>query len=256
LYRRIKRCSGDGWGGAVRILGYLVFYFIMQFFVAQSLFAQHLSVTQYIGEFGLHVGGVTHKGDIATDKNFYRPNFGFYYYKKLDKHLSVNFSYEYVPLGANDAKSSNVLNQKRNFNYYRSFQELAILWGYHFNPIETRLLQKPISPYINVGMGYLLNVPTDNNNFMFYKYDGEKLRDQIWPILTYPIALGIQYPIDPTLSLYTEFDFRATSSDALDHFGSDFPVVIGSKTYTAPANGYDYFYSFKLGLHYQWKKVL
>lgn len=240
----------------MRFLGILVSSLIMQFIVAQSLFAQHLSVTQYVGEFGLHIGGVTHKGDIASDKNFYRPNFGFYFYKKLDKHLSVNFSYEYVPLGANDANSSNILYQKRNFNYYRSFQELAILWGYHFNPVETGFLKKPFSPYINIGMGYLLNVPTDNNNFMFYKFDGEKLRDQIWPILSYPIALGIQYPLDPAFSLFTEFDFRATSSDALDHFGSDFPVVIGTKTYTAPNNGYDYFYSFKIGLHYQWKKVL
>jgi hypothetical protein len=256
MYRRVKRCGSDGWGYSMRIVKFLISFFILQLTIAQTVFSQHLSLTQYRGEFGLHVGTVTHKGDIAPDKKFYRPNFGFYYYKLLDKHLSVNFSYEYVPLGANDAGSSNVILQKRNFNYYRSFQEMAILWGYHFNPIETRVFKKPISPYINVGMGYLLNVPTDNNNFMFYKYDGEKLRDQIWPILTYPIAVGIQYPLQPSLSLFTEFDFRMTSSDAVDHFGSDFPVIIGAKTYTAPSNGYDYFYSFKVGLHYQWKKVL
>ena len=58
------------------------------------------------------------------------------------------------------------------------------------------------------------------------------------------------------VSFFTEFDFRMTSSDAIDHFGSDFPVIIGTKTYTAPLNGYDNFYSFKVGLHYQWKKVL
>ena len=240
----------------MRIVRILLSFIFLQFILAPKLFAQHLSITQYMGEFGVHVGEVTHKGDIAPDKKFYRPNFGFYYYKKLDKHLSINLSYEYVPLGANDAKSSNLFYQKRKFNFYRSFQEIAVLWGYHFNPVNTQFLKKPISPYINIGMGYMLNVPTDNNNFMFYQFAGEKLRDQIWPILSYPMALGIQYPLDPTLSLFTEFDFRATSSDALDHFGSDFPVVIGTKTYTAPNNGYDYFYSFKIGVHYQWKKVL
>ena len=102
----------------MRIVKLFLFFILLQIIVAPKLFAQHLSVTQYMGEFGVHVGGVTHKGDIAIDKKFYRPNFGFYYYKKLDKHLSVNLSYEYVPLGANDAKSFDILNQKRNFNFY------------------------------------------------------------------------------------------------------------------------------------------
>lgn len=240
----------------MRLLKFILPYLIMQLQVANNLFAQHLSVTQYIGEFGVHVGAVTHKGDIATDKQFYRPNFGFYYYKKLDKHLSLHLSYEHIPLGANDAKSSILSNRNRNFNYYRSFQEFSVLWGYHFNALQLGNLSNPIHPYIKIGMGYMLNLPTDNNNFMFYEYKIERLRDQIWPILTYPIAIGAQYPLENSIFIFSEINFRLTNSDLMDHFGIDYPVQVGTNTYRAPNNGYDYFYSFKIGIHYQWKKTL
>jgi len=212
-------------------------------------FAQNLSLLDYRGEWGAHIGTTSYFGQIGTGVNNFRSNFGLFYRKNLTQQFTLSMNYEYIPLGADDLLSSNKEIFDRGFQFFRTFHEISFGMEYFFYENHPYSFHKvKYNPYVGIGMGYILNVPKDENNFKKYFYDYIKLVDQFIPIATIPIHVGVQYNYNQNLRFFGEIDYRFTSSDVIDHFGNEEVEKTLYGNYT-PANiGNDQFVSFKLGI--------
>jgi len=185
-------------------------------------FAQNLSLLDYRGEWGAHIGTTSYFGQLGSGVNNFRPNFGIFYRKNLLPNLTLSMNYEYIPLGANDTLSNNYETLSRGFEFFRTFHEISFGIEYFFNQNHPYSFHKvKFNPYVGIGMGYILNLPKDENNFKKYNYDYIKLADQFIPIATIPIHVGVQYNYSQNLRLFGEIDYRFTSSDVIDHFGNE-----------------------------------
>ena len=125
---------------------------------------------------------------------------------------------------------------------------MNFLLEYFFNDIRYLNSENHIIPYVGVGFGYLLNVPTNKNNFITYTSDQQRYTEQFWPICTMPINLGISYRLKNNINLFSEFTLRLTTSDLIDNFSASDPIMTANGTFGASKNGNDKFYSFKIGM--------
>jgi len=115
--------------------------------------------------------------------------------------LSMN--YEYIPLGADDLLSSNKEIIDRAFQFFRTFHEISFGMEYFFYENHPYSFHKvKYNPYVGIGMGYILNLPKDENNFKKYNYDYIKIADQFIPIATIPIHVGLQYNYNQNLRFF------------------------------------------------------
>jgi len=212
-------------------------------------FAQNLSLLDYRGEWGGHIGTTSYFGQLGSGVNNFRPNFGIFYRKNLLPNLTLSMNYEYIPLGANDTLSNNYETLSRGFEFFRTFHEISFGVEYFFNENHPYSFHKvKFNPYVGIGMGYILNVPKDENNFKTYFYDYVKVIDQFIPIATIPIHVGLQYNYNQNLRFFGEIDYRFTSSDVIDHFGNEEVEKTLHGNFTPANNGNDRFVSFKLGV--------
>jgi len=224
----------------------LIILFTLTFSIISK--AQYTSLLEYHGEFGSSLGATTYFGQIGGETHTYRANFGFYFRKKLADHIAIRLNYEYIPLGANDSLSNNPIVLQRGFQFFRPFHEIGFLIEYYLKSQKLRYNQLKFNPYIGIGMGYILNVPKDFNNFKTYKFAYEKWQDQYIPIATIPFNIGFQYPINSNLSLYSEFTYRYTTSDLIDNFGNADPISTKNGTFKPSKIGNDKFISIKVGI--------
>ncbi len=224
----------------------IIFFVITTSYIS---FAQFISLNEYKGEYGAGVGTTTYFGQIGGATKTYRTNFNLYFRKILTQKLSVRINYEYLPLGANDSLSKNIAVKQRGFNFYRPFHELSFLLEYFFenqNPLQVKY--NKITPYAGIGMGYILNVPKDYNNFKTYKFDYEKIQDQYLPIFTVPINVGVKYISKNNLHLFSEITYRFTSSDKIDNFGDGEIIDTKNGTFKSTKNTNDRIISVKMGV--------
>lgn len=212
-------------------------------------FAQNLSLLDYRGEWGGHIGTTSYFGQLGSGVNNFRPNFGIFYRKNLLPNLTLSMNYEYIPLGANDTLSNNYETLSRGFEFFRTFHEISFGVEYFFYENHPYSFHKvKFNPYVGIGMGYILNVPKDENNFKTYFYDYVKVIDQFIPIATIPIHVGLQYNYNQNFRFFGEIDYRFTSSDVIDHFGNEEVEKTLHGNFTPANNGNDRFVSFKLGV--------
>jgi hypothetical protein len=224
------------------------FIIIALFFAPTFIFSQSISLMQYKGELGMGVGTAAFVGQVGAGSQTYKSNFNFFYKKFLSENFSVRINYEYIPLAANDLNSKQKQIALRGFNFYRTFHEVNFLLEYFFSDIRYLNAENHIIPYVGLGFGYLLNVPTDKNNFITYTSDLQKYTDQFWPICTMPINLGLNYRLKNNINLFSECSFRLTTSDLIDHFSATDPIITANGTFNASKKGNDKFYSLKLGI--------
>jgi hypothetical protein len=230
-------------------------FFIKKYFICVTflllptiIFSQNISLMEYNGELGGGLGTSSYIGQIGGGVPSYRTNFNFFYKKFLTEKFSVRINYEYVPLGANDANTKQAQIKLRGFDFYRTFHEMNFLFEYFFDDIRYLNSENHIIPYVGVGFGYLLNAPTNNNNFITYTSDQQRYTDQFWPICTMPINLGISYRFKNNINLFSEFTLRLTTSDLIDNFSATDPITTASGTFYASKKGNDKFYSIKFGI--------
>ncbi len=203
---------------------------------------------QYKGEFGGGIGTSSYMGQIKGGFKSYKANFNLFYKKFLSENFSVRFNYEYVPLTANDAFSKQKQIIERDFNFYRTFHEFNFMFEYFFKDVKYLNSENHVIPYVGVGFGYLLNVPTNKNNFITYTSDIQKYTEQFWPICTMPINFGLNYRLKNNINLLSEVTFRFTTSDLLDNFSATDPITTANGIFNAKNSGNDKFYSIKFGV--------
>ena len=140
---------------------YLVLFFS---FFSFSSKAQHLQLINDQGEVGAFMGYGSYNGDIASDVQFIKMNYGAFYKKQLNAYIGLRVNYEKLNLGASDLSSQNAYDFTRGFIFERDFHEVSVLSELYFNRFITDRKDFRFSPYLGFGVGYLFNGNIDDMN--------------------------------------------------------------------------------------------
>lgn len=218
---------------------FLLFFLLL--LTGQSLYGQHLELMDDKGELGAYMGYVSYNGDVANDIQFVKMNYGAYYKKQLNAYIGLKLNYEKVNLEASDAVSNNAYNMARNFYFKRNFQEVSLLTELYFNRFINGRKNFRCSPYLGFGAGMLISTDVDVSSYG--KYTNQ------YPII--PVQLGLKYSVTKHINVFTEFKYRFTTTDYLDHF-TDAQLYNG---YQASRSGKDQYVSALLGISYNFRAV-
>ena len=229
------------------------FTFIFLFFVllsTVSIKAQHLQLINDKGEVGAFMGYASYNGDVASDVQFVKMNYGAFYKRQLNGYIGLRVNYEKLNIGASDASSLNAYDRTRGFLFERDFHEISVLSELYFNRFITDRKDFRFSPYLGFGAGYLLKGSVDNSNFSAAGANR---------IITMPINLGFKWNVFKQINLFGEVKYRFTTSDKLDHFVDDVPMKLNIPTstiyYQGSKSGNDQILSASLGLSYNFRKI-
>jgi hypothetical protein len=212
-----------------------------------SIKAQHLQLINDKGEAGVFVGYNSYNGDIASDVQFVKMNYGAYYKRQMNAYIGLRLNYEKLIIGADDSKSKNAYDAARGFRFERDFHEISILSELYFNRFISNRKEFRFSPYLGFGVGYLLKGNIDTT----IQYNIADTSN----IFTMPINLGFKWNIYKQLNLFGEVKYRFTSSDFVDHF-ADSPVPSSTTTsFQGSKSGKDELVSASIGLSYNFRKI-
>ncbi len=224
-------------------------FLLFVFLYSVSAKAQHLQLINDKGEVGAFMGYGSYNGDIASDVQFIKMNYGAFYKKQLNAYIGLRVNYEKLNLGASDVSSQNAYDFARGFIFQRDFHEISVLSELYFNRFITDRKNFRFSPYLGFGVGYLINGSIDSTNGFA---NPAKNR-----IATMPINLGFKWNVYKQISLFGEFKYRFTTSDYVDHFPDGVLLSIpgSSNQFQGSKSGKDEFLSASLGLSYNFRKI-
>ena len=217
-------------------------FLLITLLLGSSLKAQHLQLINDKGEVGLMMGYVSYNGDIASDVQYVKMNYGAYYKKQVNAYIGLRLNYEQITIGASDNGSQNAYDNARAFIFERDFHEVSVLTELYFNRFITDRKDFRFSPYLGFGAGYLLKGNLDNANFALPSNN---------KIITLPINLGLKWNVYKQINLFGEFKYRFTTSDYLDHFGDMTPI----NSFQGSKSGKDEIMSASVGLSYNFRKI-
>ncbi len=224
-------------------------FLLFVFLYSVSAKAQHLQLINDKGEVGAFMGYGSYNGDIASDVQFIKMNYGAFYKKQLNAYIGLRVNYEKLNLGASDVSSQNAYDFARGFIFQRDFHEISVLSELYFNRFITDRKNFRFSPYLGFGVGYLINGSIDSTNGFA---NPAKNR-----IATLPINLGFKWNVYKQISLFGEFKYRFTTSDYVDHFPDGVLLSIpgSSNQFQGSKSGKDELLSASLGLSYNFRKI-
>lgn len=224
-------------------------FLLFVFLYSVSAKAQHLQLINDKGEVGAFMGYGSYNGDIASDVQFIKMNYGAFYKKQLNAYIGLRVNYEKLNLGASDVSSQNAYDFARGFTFQRDFHEISVLSELYFNRFITDRKNFRFSPYLGFGVGYLINGSIDSTNGFA---NPAKNR-----IATMPINLGFKWNVYKQISLFGEFKYRFTTSDYVDHFPDGVLLSIpgSSNQFQGSKSGKDELLSASLGLSYNFRKI-
>ena len=153
-------------------------FLLFVLFIGSSVSAQHLQLINDRGEAGVFMGYSSYNGDVASDIQFVKMNYGAFYKKQLNEYIGLRLNYEKLNIGASDANSQNVYDLARGFVFERDFHEITVLSELYFNRFITDRKDYRFSPYLGFGAGTILSANVDRNNF-------SKKTKTNWPTIFY-----------------------------------------------------------------------
>jgi hypothetical protein len=234
--------------------------------------AQHLQLLENRGEFGLFAGQSSYRGDIAPDIFKFNNNFGAYYKKQYNDYAGFRLNYEQVQIGNIDTISSNRYVKRRGFFFSRNFHDISLTGEFYFTRFLPGNKAYRFTPYLGVGVGYLLDAKTSNfgmdslstilrpfqiDSVVFPSLSANK------GIVHLPIQIGFKYNLTRRWNVFAEAMYRFTLSDELDFFPDGQRLVQTQKAatgtsaynYQGSRSGKDQFFSVKGGISYNLIKI-
>lgn len=226
-------------------------FFLFVLFIGSSVSAQHLQLINDRGEAGVFLGYSSYSGDIASDVQFIKMNYGAFYKKQLNEYIGLRLNYEKMNIGASDANSQNAYDLSRGFVFERDFHEISVLSELYFNRFITDRKEYRFSPYLGFGAGTILSANLDRNNF------SKKTKTDYTILIT---NIGFKWNLYKQINLFGEFKYRFTTSDYVDHFADATPLKLSSAASSPPTfqgskSGKDDLLSASLGLSYNFRKI-
>jgi opacity protein-like surface antigen len=217
------------------------------------------SAAQFISspwQVGVNVGSLVYQGDLSESRwgNLHdlKPALGVQVSRTLDDFFTLRANLVLGTIGANDAiYSSPAYRKYRGFRFSSSITELSVGAEYWLFGDASGSRVGQFSPYLFAGVGLSkVNIKRYWSS-MDVAYFGAQSsavvglgKDTlhqlpgIIPVL--PIGGGVRYGLAQHWSLRAEIMYRLTGTDYLDGF-----------KYAANPNTNDHYYSFTLGLTYQ-----
>ncbi len=226
-----------------------IFFVLIICFFSFSSKAQHLQLINDKGELGAFMGYSSYNGDIASDVQFVQSNYGAFYKKQMNSYIGLRLNYEKLNLGASDLSSKNPYELTRGFIFERDFHEVSVLSELYFNRFITDRKNFRFSPYLGFGVGYLIKGNKDRQNGFA---PSKKNR-----IITLPINFGFKWNVYKQISLFSEFKYRFSTSDYIDHFPDETPMSLPGviNKYQGSKSGKDEMMSASIGLSYNFRKI-
>jgi len=168
-------------------------------------------------EIGLEVGAYNYIGDLARKYDFNSHSFGtqFFYRKHLNDAFSTRLGVGFGSLKGEDDEAFDVFSANRLASFKSNFQNLDVLFEYHFLDFRNAKMQQRWTPYLSFGLGVYHLSGEDN---LGNSYDsGVNMR--------IPIGLGIKYILNRRLILGFSTQAIKTYSDELDNVSKFNPNI-------------------------------
>lgn len=160
-------------------------------------------------EIGMELGAYNYMGDLARKYDFGNHSFGaqFFYRWHLSEAFSTRLGVGFGSLKGKDDQAFDVFSANRAASFNSNFQNLDLLFEYHFLDFRNVKMQQRWTPYLLFGLGVYRSNGTDNlgNNYQ----TGVKMK--------IPIGLGIKYILNKRLILGVSTQVIKTYSDELDN---------------------------------------
>jgi uncharacterized protein DUF6089 len=160
-------------------------------------------------EIGMEIGAYNYMGDLARKYDFNSHSFGtqFFYRKHLNDAFSTRLGVGFGSLKGEDNEAFDVFSANRSASFKSNFQNLDVLFEYHFLDFRNEKMQQRWTPYLSFGLGIYRSSGEDNFG---NAYDtGVNLR--------IPIGMGIKYILNKRLILGFSTQVIKTYSDELDN---------------------------------------
>jgi opacity protein-like surface antigen len=251
--------------------------------------AQHLQLVENRGEIGLFGGQSSYRGDIAPDLLKFKNNFGAYYKKQFNDYGGFRLNYEQIQIGTKDTLSENIYAKNRGFFFSRNFHDISLMGEFYFTRFLPGNKTYRFTPYLGIGVGYLLEAKTSNIGIdsLSTLLRPLKIDSVAFPslgakkgIIHFPIQIGFKFNLSRRWNVFGEAMYRFTLSDELDFFpdgqmleqrqkneaasqfmigGSFDEERIGAASfinrYQGSRSGKDQFFSVKAGVSYNLIKI-
>lgn len=240
--------------------------------MAYSSQGQHLQLVENRGEIGVFAGQASYRGDIASDQQLFKNGFGAYYKKQFNDYGSIRLNYEFIQLGAHDSTSGNIYSKYRNYYFSNQFHDISLMGEFNFARYLPGNKQYRFTPYLSVGVGYLLSpqktkigVDTLASILAALKIDSliYPTTQPVKGFLHFPIQVGFKFNLTRRINLFAEAMYRFITSDELDLLADGQVLVHTQKVatgtdkynYQGSRSGNDQAFSIKTGISYNLIKI-
>ncbi len=185
-------------------------------------------------EFGISAGASQYFGDLNPELrvNYINGAGGITAKYNFSHYIGLRGSLHYTKLGAQDSKSSNAYEKKRNLSFYSNIIEGAVQAEFNFFRFATGDKEHRWTPYLTGGIGIfsynpytfldgkkydLRELGTEGQNFA--GYSDRKYKNTA---VCFPIGAGFKYWLRPGLNLGFEISHRLTRTDYIDDVSHTF----------------------------------
>ena len=184
-------------------------------------------------ELGFMVGASTYLGDLNQFIPFREPNLagGLLYRYNVNPRMSVRANFTYGKLSADDARSTEMLNQQRNLNFHSDIFELAAGVEFNYFPFQLGHDKYKGTAYVLAEIGVFRMNPKTNYNGAEVELrplgtegQGTSLNSKKHYGLTQiciPLGVGAKFSIGRRAGLNLELGIRKTFTDYIDDVGAD-----------------------------------
>jgi opacity protein-like surface antigen len=214
--------------------------------LVQLLHGQHLQLVENRGEFGLFAGKSSYVGDIAPGGVNFKNSMGAFFKKQFNDYGGFRLNYEQLSLAADDNLSNNIYAKSRNYYFSRGFHDISLTGEFNFIRYLPGNKSYRFTPYLGIGIGYMLALGKDSVSFTPPSLVAEKKG-----FVHFPVQVGFKFNLTQRWNLFAETMYRLTTSDELDYL-VDGQLV---NAYQGSRSGKDQFFSVKAGISYGLIKI-
>jgi opacity protein-like surface antigen len=237
-------------------MGKRILILISFIYFSNSAWAQHHELSENFAEAGVMYGMASYQGDISPDVQVYYRSYGAFVKKQLNNYVGIRLNVEMQKLAAHDMLSSDPYAIARNANFLINTLDLSAMGEFYFLNYISGSRNKKFTPYVGMGVGYLLTLETiRNNNTSVVPADNATTKSDL--PLTFPINFGLKYNIYRQFNLFGEAMYRFTNTDNLDFLNtnSTAPTFDAPLGYQGSRSGNDRFFSAKIGISYTFNTI-
>ncbi len=225
---------------------YRFYIFCFCLLITQLLKGQYLQLVENIGEVGLFSGKSSYIGDIAPDVFSFKNSKGAFFKKQFNDYGGFKLNYEQIQFGNEDSLSKNDYAKGRNIYFYRQFHDISLIGEFNFTRYLSGNKAYRFTPYLGVGVGYMLAIGTDSVTAVTPALASNKKG-----YVHFPIQLGFKFNLTQKWNLFAEMMYRFTTSDYLDFL----PDGQLANSFQGSRSGKDQFFSVKGGISYNLIKI-